>query len=124
MAESPRTRTLVAVPTLLTSLRDIEEQIGRLEIHYLASARGELHFALVSDWRDAPSEHVDGDEELLAVAEEGIARLNQRYGTAPGGDRFLLLHRRRVWNAGEGCWMGWERKRGKLCELNRVLTRR
>ena len=87
-------RTLVAVPTLLTSLKDIEEQIGRLEIHYLASAQGELHFALLSDWRDAPSEHVDGDEELLAAAKEGIARLNQRYGPAPGGDRFLLLHRR------------------------------
>ena len=64
---------------------------------------------------------MDGDEELLAAAKEGIARLNQRYGPAPGGDRFLLLHRRRVWNDGEGCWMGWERKRGKLCELNRVL---
>ena len=48
-------------------------------------------------------------------------RLNQRYGPAPGGDRFLLLHRRRVWNEGEGCWIGWERKRGKLCELNRLL---
>ena len=32
-------RTLVAVPTLLTSLKDIEEQIERLEIHYLASPR-------------------------------------------------------------------------------------
>ncbi len=64
---------------------------------------------------------MDGDEELLAAAKEGIARLNQRYGPAPGGDRFLLLHRRRVWNEGESCCMGWERKRGKLCELNRLL---
>ena len=58
-------RTLVAVPTLLTSLKEIEEQIGRLEIHYLASAQGDLHFALLSDWRDAPSEHGDSDDELL-----------------------------------------------------------
>ncbi len=114
-------RTLVAVPTLLTSLKEIEEQIGRLEIHYLASAQGDLHFALLSDWRDAPSEHEDGDDELLAAAKDGIARLNQRYGPAPGGDRFLLLHRRRVWSECEGCCMGWERKRGKLCELNRLL---
>ena len=114
-------RTLVAVPTLLTSLKDIEEQIERLEIHYLASPEGDLHFALLSDWRDAPSEHVDGDDPLLAAAKEGIARLNQRHGPAAGGDRFLLLHRRRVWNGGEGCWIGWERKRGKLCELNRLL---
>ncbi len=63
-----------------------------------------------------------GDEELLAAAVEGIGRLNQRYGPAPGGgDRFLLFHRRRVWNESEGKWMGWERKRGKLHELNRFL---
>ena len=114
-------RTLVAVPTLLTSLEEIEEQIGRLEIHHLASPQGDLHFALLSDWRDALTEHGDGDDELLAAAKDGIARLNQHYGPAPGGDRFLLLHRRRVWSECEGCWMGWERKRGKLCELNRLL---
>ena len=114
-------RTLVAVPTLLTSLKDIEEHIKRLEIHYLASPHGDLHFALLSDWADATSEHADGDDELLAAAKECIAGLNRRYGPAPGGDRFLLLHRRRVWNQGEGHWIGWERKRGKLCELNRLL---
>ena len=65
--------------------------------------------------------HVDGDEALLDTAIAGIARLNQRYGPAPGGDRFLLLHRKRLWNAGEARWIGWERKRGKLHELNRLL---
>ena len=114
-------RTLVAVPTLLTTRESIEEQIERLEIHYLASPEGDLHFALLSDWVDAATEHVEGDAALLAAAAEGIARLNQRHGPAPGGDRFLLLHRRRVWNAGEGRWIGWERKRGKLHELNRLL---
>ena len=114
-------RTLVAVPTLLTSPEDIEEQIGQLEIHYLASPHGDLHFALLSDWTDAASEQADGDEELLAAAKEGIASLNKRYGPAPGGDRFLLLHRRRIWAASEGRWIGWERKRGKLTELNRLL---
>ena len=114
-------RTLVAVPMLLTSLKDIEVQVERLEIHFLASPHGELHFALLTDWRDAESEHVDGDTELLTAAKDGVARLNQLYGRAPGGDRFLLLHRRRVWNQGEGRWIGWERKRGKLSELNRLL---
>jgi cyclic beta-1,2-glucan synthetase len=114
-------RTLVAVPTLLTTRETIEEQIERLEIHYLASPEGNLHFAMLSDWVDAMTEHLKGDATLLAAAAEGIARLNQRYGAAPGGDRFLLLHRRRVWNEGEGRWMGWERKRGKLHELNRLL---
>jgi cyclic beta-1,2-glucan synthetase len=114
-------RTLVAVPTMLTSPEAIAEQVERLEIHYLASPQGELHFALLSDWVDAPSEITENDGPLLAAAQAGIARLNQRYGPAPGGARFLLLHRRRVWNQGEGSWIGWERKRGKLSELNRLL---
>ena len=114
-------RTLVAVPTLLTTHEAIEEQIERLEIHHLASPEGDLHFALLSDWVDAATEHLEGDAVLLAAAAEGIAQLNQRHGAAPGGARFLLLHRRRVWNEGEGRWIGWERKRGKLHELNRLL---
>jgi cyclic beta-1,2-glucan synthetase len=114
-------RTLVAVPTLLTTHEAIEEQIERLEIHHLASPEGNLHFAMLSDWVDAMAEHLEGDAALLAAAAEGIAKLNQRHGAVPGGDRFLLLHRRRVWNEGEGCWIGWERKRGKLHELNRLL---
>jgi cyclic beta-1,2-glucan synthetase len=114
-------RTMVAVPTLLTTQAALEEQIERLEIHYLASPEGDLHFALLSDWTDASTEHAEGDDALLDAATEGIARLNRRYGPAPGGDRFLLLHRRRVWNDGQKQWIGWERKRGKLHELNRLL---
>ena len=114
-------RTLVAVPTLLTTAKQIEDLIERLEIHHLASPEGDLHFALLTDWTDAANEHVEGDAALVAVAAEGITRLNRRYGPAPGGTRFLLLHRRRVWNGGESRWIGWERKRGKLHELNRLL---
>jgi cyclic beta-1,2-glucan synthetase len=114
-------RTLVAVPVLLTTPEMIEAQIERLEVHHLASPEGDLHFALLSDWADSASEHEDGDESLLAAASAGIARLNAQYGRAPGGARFLLLHRRRMWAASEGLWIGWERKRGKLQELNRLL---
>ena len=114
-------RTMVVVPTLLTTAAALEEQIERLEIHYLASPEGELHFALLSDWTDAPSEIAAGDEALLAMAGEAIARLNRVHGKGSAGDRFLLLHRRRVWSEVQRCWMGWERKRGKLHELNRLL---
>ena len=117
----PELRTLVAVPTLLDDAQSIDEEIERLEIHYLASPEGELHFALLSDWVDAATEHATEDEELRSRAAAGIARLNRRYGPAPAGDRFLLLHRRRVWSDMQQQWMGWERKRGKLHELNRLL---
>jgi len=115
-------RTMVVVPWLLTSHEGIEESIERLHVHYLANPGGHLHFALLTDWKDAAHEHMPGDEELLAELAEGIAGLNARYGRLQdGGDRFVLLHRRRLWNGSEGRWMGWERKRGKLHELNRLL---
>jgi cyclic beta-1,2-glucan synthetase len=114
-------RTLVVVPTLLTTRATLAEHIERIEIHHLASLDGDICFALLSDWADAAAESVAGDELLLADAVAGIARLNERYGPAPGGERFLLLHRRRLWNEGQGQWLGWERKRGKLHELNRLL---
>ncbi len=117
-----RLRTLVVVPMLLTSEADVEAQVGGLEVHYLGNREGDLRFALLSDWLDAPTEHVPGDDELLSAAAAAIDRLNERHGEAPGGGaRFLLFHRKRSWNEAEGCWMGWERKRGKLHELNALL---
>jgi cyclic beta-1,2-glucan synthetase len=115
-------RTIVVMPVLLTRPQEVAELVLRLEIHYLSNSEGNLHFALLSDWVDAPTETLPADEELLAAATRGIAELNARYGPAPGGgERFLLFHRRRVWNEEERKWMGWERKRGKLQELNQFL---
>jgi cyclic beta-1,2-glucan synthetase len=114
-------RTMIVVPALLTTRAAIEEHIERLEIHFLASPDVELHFALLSDWTDASAEHAAEDAALLDIAVEGIARLNRLHGPAPAGDRFVLLHRRRVWSSGQKQWMGWERKRGKLHELNQLL---
>lgn len=115
-------RTIVAVPTLLTGLSDVRDQVEQLEVRYLGNADGEVLFALLSDWCDAPTEHLQGDEEILTAARDGIARLNARYGPTPGGsDQFFVLHRARRWNETDGVWMGWERKRGKLHELNRLL---
>ena len=114
-------RTMVVVPTILTTHEEIEEQIERLEVHYLANQEGDLYFALLSDWRDSSKESAEGDCDLLRSAVEGIKRLNERHGSAKADKRFLLLHRRRSWSEGEKKWMGWERKRGKLRELNRLL---
>jgi cyclic beta-1,2-glucan synthetase len=118
----PELRTLVVVPTMLARPADIDGQLERIEVHYLANPSGHLHFALLTDWTDAAEETMPGDDDLLAAMADGIARLNARHGNAPDGtERFLLLHRRRRWNEKEGRWIGWERKRGKLRELNRLL---
>jgi len=114
-------RTLVVMPVMLTTLSEIETHIARLEAHYLASARGELYFALLSDFVDAASEHTSADESLIVAAAAGIDELNRRYEGDGAGPRFFILHRRRKWSDDQGCWIGWERKRGKLHELNRLL---
>ncbi|HEY6905722.1 MAG TPA: glucoamylase family protein, partial [Candidatus Acidoferrales bacterium] len=115
-------RTIIVIPSLLGSTSGIAEQIHQLEIHYLANQDGDLRFALLSDWIDAPTEALPNDQELLTAAADGIADLNKRHGPAKdGGKRFFLFHRRRVWNESEQKWMGWERKRGKLHELNVLL---
>lgn len=114
-------RTLVVVPTLLTSKADLLEQIDQLEVHHLSGTTSSLTFALLLDGVDADTQVVASDGPLLALADEAIARLNQQYGPGPTGPRFLLLYRQRIFNESENRWMGWERKRGKLHELNRLL---
>ena len=117
----PDLRTIVVVPTLLMGLSTIRQQIERLEVHYLSNPDDNFIFALLSDWCDSATEHAADDQSLLDEAAARIARVNERYGHAGGSVRFFLLHRRRVWNQSEGKWIGWERKRGKLHELNRLL---
>ncbi|MBJ2150829.1 glycosyl transferase [Paracoccus sp. IB05] len=114
-------RTVVAVPVLVTGSKDLEDQIGALEVHHLSGAGGDLTFILLTDNVDAPQEVMPEDAALLAQAEAGIAALNRRHPPGPAGPRFLHLHRPRQFNPAEGVWMGWERKRGKLHELNRLL---
>jgi len=114
-------RTLVVVPTLLTNEADLSEQIDRLEVHYLSGAGGDITFALLLDGVDADMETIDGEDSVINAAANAVESLNRQYGPGPAGKRFIILHRKRMFNAGEDKWMGWERKRGKLQELNRLL---
>ncbi|MHC5352222.1 GH36-type glycosyl hydrolase domain-containing protein [Metapseudomonas furukawaii] len=113
-------RTLVVVPTLFGNAKDIDELCEGLEVRFLANRDNSLHFALLSDFLDASTEAQEQDAELQALARERIEALNRKYpGVAV--DRFFLFHRARRWNPAEGAWMGFERKRGKISELNAVL---
>jgi cellobiose phosphorylase len=116
----PDARTMVVVPALLGSVREAEELIHRLEVHRLANPGENIHFALLTDLPDASVEELPEDAEIVAAAVRRIQDLNARY-PASAGSSFYLLHRRRQWNACEGVWMGWERKRGKLVEFNALL---
>ena len=110
-------RTLVVVPTMLTSARNVEELVEALEVRFLANRDPHLHFGLLTDFPDAHEESLPADEPLLRMAEERINELNQTYG----GEAFYLFHRPRRWNAEARIWMGFERKRGKLGDLNSFL---
>ena len=113
-------RTMVVVPTLISSLAGVRALLEHLEVHALGNRDPHIHFALLTDFPDADTEDVPGEEAILAAAMAGIEALNERY--APGtADRFYLFHRARRWNGSEGVWMGWERKRGKLEEFNRLV---
>ncbi len=114
-------RTVVAVPTMLTSTAGIDDLVDQLEVRFLANRDPNLAFALVTDLRDAATETTPEDAVLVAHARRAIEGLGERYPDPARGGGFFLCHRARRWNAREGVWMGWERKRGKLDDFNALL---
>ncbi len=116
----PESRTLVVVPTLLLTPAGTESLAEALEVRFLANQDVNLRFCLLTDFADAPSETMPEDGLLLESATRLMAALNLKYPRA-GGDNFLLLHRPRRWNPEEAVWMAYERKRGKLGDLNAFL---
>ena len=113
-------RTMVVVPTLLNGVEGVAHALEHLEILALGNSDPHIHFAILSDFRDAPQQHLPGEADILEAARAGIRDLNSRLGKGRG-DVCHLFHRDRQWNAAESSWMGWERKRGKLEEFNRLL---
>ncbi len=113
-------RTMVVIPAILSGEASVDELLANLEIHHLANRDEHIYLALLGDFPDAETEETETDAAILERALAGVAQLNARYG-GEGFARFHLFLRRRLWNEGEGKWMGWERKRGKLQEFNRLL---
>ena len=111
-------RTMVVIPTLLESEGELGHLLQELELYYLSNPDPQLTFALLTDFGDAPAQNMPEDEPLLVLASTGIENLNKKYNQACP---FYLFHRSREWNPSEGVWMGWERKRGKLADFNRLL---
>jgi cyclic beta-1,2-glucan synthetase len=118
-AVPPEARTMVVVPVIFNDLATVQELVDKIEIACLANRDQNIHFALLGDFADANAPELPEDRAILEAARNGIEELNQRHpGTAK---LFHLFHRRRQWCEGEQKWIGWERKRGKLREFNRLL---
>ena len=114
--------TVVVVPSLLLNEPQVHELVNSLEVRFLANRQVNLHFALATDLRDSVTKPKDGDSDpLVDLAVRLIDDLNAKYASPRNGS-FLLLHRHRIFNRRQGVWMSWERKRGKLLDLNNLLT--
>ncbi|MEP6735492.1 MAG: glucoamylase family protein [Chryseolinea sp.] len=114
-------RTLIAVPTIIADKNSAQKLVDDLEVRFLGNKDQNLFFALLTDFKDADQESIPGDQAILDVVSKGLIALNKKYTTASGQSHFYLFHRPRRWNVREKKWMGYERKRGKLTELNHVL---
>ncbi len=113
-------RTLVVVPTMLRDSATADALVEALEVRFLANRDPAVHFGLLTDFIDAADEVIPADAALLQAAASAIGSLNAKY-TNDSGDIFFLFHRPRRWNERERVWMGYERKRGKLGDLNVLL---
>ena len=115
----PEATTLVAVPALLLNEKQTRKLVNDIEVRYLGNRDNNLHFALLTDLPDSVEEPRESDAHpLVELAAQLILDLNRKY---PDFGSFLLLHRHRIFNPKQGVWMGWERKRGKLLDLNNLL---
>ena len=111
-------RTMVIVPTMLASIDGVDALIEHLEVLALGNMDPCVHFAILSDFPDTDTSNLPDDAAILERACAGVQRLNAKLGA---DDRFFLFHRDRQWNDSEQAWIGWERKRGKIEEFNRLL---
>lgn len=114
--------TLVVVPSLLLNEKEVRHIVEALEVRYLGNRDPNLHFALLTDSPDA-SKPTDEHDDLVALCSSLVEQLNEKYAQEHGGG-FFHLHRHRVYNPQENRWMGWERKRGKLLDLNKLILGR
>jgi len=110
-------RTLVVVPMMLVNAETVRGEVEKLEIRYLANKESNLLFSLFTDYTDSATLSHEDDSLLLQTASDCLTELNLRHG----GQRFFLFHRERTWSESEQKFIGWERKRGKLEELNRLI---
>ena len=116
-------RVLVVIPCMLTSMGSNRALSERLRLHWLANMEDNAQFALLTDWADAAEASMPTDAGLLDDVVARVKKLNADYPPLEGqASRFLVIHRPRVWSRTQGRWIGWERKRGKLEALVRLIA--
>jgi len=109
--------TFVIIPTLIKSKEKVKELIRKLEVYYLANKSNNMYFALLGDCSESKNQIEAYDQEIIDVGIKEIKKLNEKYNIP----RFHFLYRKRTWNSSQNMFMGWERKRGLICDFNSFL---
>ncbi len=117
--------TFIVIPTIIDSQEKVKNLIKKLEVYYLANKSENLYLALLGDTTSSKNEKEKIDESIINVGLQEVERLNKKYSKSISNfPIFHFLYRKRTWNAKEECYLGWERKRGLLCEFNEFLVDR
>lgn len=115
--------TFVVIPTIVNSADKVKELMKKLEVYYLANKSENLYFALLGDCTTSEKNTEDVDDEIIKAGLEEVEKLNNKYKqNLEELPKFHFLYRNRMWNEGEQCYLGWERKRGLLCQFNEFLV--
>lgn len=112
----PSARTAVCIPALLSSPSRVKECAANLERCYLANRQSGLVFVLLGDFADHSAPEREDDQDILHAGMKAVHELNLRHG-----ERFFFLCRPRRFSSTQGRYMGWERKRGALKQLNNAI---
>jgi cyclic beta-1,2-glucan synthetase len=108
--------TLIILHTIFRNRKSILENITELEILSIANNKSpNLFFALAADLPDSNEKVLPDDSDLISYAETLIKKLNKHT------DRFFLITRTRSWSTSEKKFIGWERKRGKIHQINQFI---
>jgi len=115
--------TFVVIPTIINSKEKVKELIKKIEVYYLANKSENLYFALLGDCTASSKKEESFDNEIIQTGLQEVEKLNNKYkSNLEDLPKFHFLYRERTWNEGEECYLGWERKRGLLCEFNEFLV--
>ncbi len=114
---SDESKTMVVIPTIVGTKEKIKNMFDTLETYYLINKSDNLYFTLLGDVKSSDKQVEDYDSDLAEYGSEYAESLNKKYNK----DLFYFIYRKRVWNEKEGCFLGYERKRGALLQFNKIL---
>ena len=112
--------TMVVIPTIVKNKEKVAEMFKKLEVYYLANKSPNLYFTLLGDCSESKMQEEKFDIEVIQEGLNQVERLNKKYQNQDF-PIFNFIYRKREWNEKEGSYLGWERKRGMLNQLNQYI---